>query len=87
MSQVRLLQKQLHDGHMDQVLGSQHLATPEHPYHSLLLRDLKTQVEALGSGDRGVASGSHGNQQPIYELYARTETAKFAHLSKASSTR
>ncbi|CAI8013138.1 Dynactin subunit 2 [Geodia barretti] len=45
--------------------------------------DLKSQVEAIGCGDRGVASGSHGNQ-PIYELYAKTETAKFSHLSKLS---
>ena len=44
-------------------------------------RDLKSQVETLGSADRGVASSSHSNQ-PIYELYAKTETAKFAHLSK-----
>lgn len=80
---VHLLQKQLHDVQMDQVLGSQHLTTPQHPYHSLLLRDLKSQVEELGSGDRGVASGSHGNQ-PIYELYARTESTKFSHLSKLS---
>jgi dynactin-2 len=80
---VQLLQKQLHEVQMDKVLGSQHLTTPHTPYHSLLLRDLKSQVEALGCGDRGVASGSHGNQ-PIYELYAKTETAKFAHLSKLS---
>lgn len=80
---VHLLQKQLHDAQMDQVLGSLHLTTSEHPYHSLLLRDLKTQVEALGSSDRGVVTGSPGNQ-PIYELYAKTETAKFSHLSKLS---
>jgi dynactin-2 len=80
---VHLLQKQLHDVQMDQVMGAQHLTTPHSPYHSLLLRDLKSQVDALGSGDRGVVSGSHGDQ-PIYELYARTETAKFAHLSKLS---
>ena len=49
------------------------------------LRDLKSQVEAIGCGDRGVASGSHSNQ-PIYELYAKTETAKFSHLSKVSGT-
>lgn len=84
---VQVLQKQLHQVQMDKVLGSQHLTTPHTPHHSLLLRDLKTQVTALtggtGGGDRGVASGSHGNQ-PIYELYAKTETAKFAHLSKLS---
>lgn len=80
---VQLLQRQLHDVQMDQVMGSQHLTSPQNPYHSLLLRDLKSQVEALGSADRGVASSSHSNQ-PIYELYAKTETAKFAHLSKLS---
>ena len=95
---------------MDQVLGTQHLTSPEHPpYHSLLLRyvlhhsshthytlspltlfytpshlslyrELKTQIEALGS-ERGVVSGSHDNR-PIYELYARTESTKFSHVSK-----
>ena len=48
------------------------------------LRDLKSQIEALGAGDGGVASGSHGNR-PMYELYAKTETAKFSHLSKVDT--
>ena len=57
------------------------MVTPEHPFQTVLLRNLKTQLEALKSCDM-----SHDTQQmrdqPMYEVYTRTEAAKFAHLSK-----
>ena len=69
------------------------MLSAEHPYHTVLLRDLKAQLEALKEGQSGGgARGGRGGKQPqgdkeqlpTYEIYARTEAAKFAHLSKVS---
>ena len=81
--QVQLIQKQLHDLQLDRTLGSQLMLSPEHPYHTVLLRDLKAQLEALKTQreDSG-REGKGTSQQPTYEIYARTEAAKFAHISK-----
>lgn len=59
------------------------MLSSEHPYHTVLLQDLKAQLAALKAAEDG------GKQQrdkdlPTYEVYARTEAAKFAHLSKVS---
>jgi hypothetical protein len=89
-SQVQLLQKQLHGLQLDRSLGSQLMLSPEHPYHTVLLRDLKAQLEALKEGQSREGGGRGGKQPqgnkelPTYEIYARTEAAKFAHLSKVS---
>ena len=64
------------------------MLSSEHPYHTVLLRDLKAQLEALKEqkseeGERG--KQPQGDKQlPTYEVYARTEAAKFAHLSKVN---
>ena len=52
----------------------------------MLLRDLKAQLEALKSGkeEAGKQGKAGTDQRPMYEIYARTEAAKFAHLSKVS---
>lgn len=81
--QVQLLQKQLHGLQLDRTLGTQLMLSSEHPYHTVLLRDLKTQLEALKS-QKEEPSRQGSDQQPTYEIYARTEAAKFAHLSKVS---
>lgn len=55
------------------------MVSPEHPYQAVLMRDLKAQVESLktlGSGETSTGG------QATYEVYTRTEAAKFAHLSK-----
>ena len=67
------------------------MLSAEHPYHTVLLRDLKAQLEALKEG-QSVEGGRGGKQPPqgskeqlpTYEIYARTESAKFAQLSKVS---
>lgn len=46
---------------------------------SLLLRDLKAQIEALKTVEDKT---TRQTDQPTYEVYTRTEAAKFAHLSK-----
>ncbi len=61
------------------------MVSGDHPYHALLMRDLKAQVEALkveGTGENPPGQG--GGQLPVYEVYTRTEAGKFAHLSKVS---
>ena len=89
------MQKQLHGLQLDRSLGSQLMLSAEHPYHTVLLRDLKAQLEALKEGQsvEGRGEGGRGGKQPpqgskdqlpTYEIYARTESAKFAHLSKVS---
>ena len=80
--QVELLQKQLHGLQLDRVLGSETTTGAEHPYQAILMRDLKTQVEALKVEDDGSRSSAGG--LPVYEVYTRTEAAKFAHFSKVS---
>ena len=45
----------------------------------LPLRDLKAQIEALKTVEDKT---THQTDQPTYEVYTRTEAAKFAHLSK-----
>ena len=75
-----MLQNQLDGLQLDRVLGTQLSISPDHPYQSLLLRDFKAQIEAVRLSDEK-ESGSDNNQ-PIYEVYTRTEAAKFAHLSK-----
>ena len=81
--QVQLLQKQLHGIQLDRALGTQLMLSSEHPYHTVLLRDLKAQLEALKT-QREETLRQATDQQPTYEIYARTEAAKFAHLSKVS---
>lgn len=83
-TQVQVLQKQLHGLQLDSVLGTDMMTSPEHPYQAVLMRDLKAQVHALkapGEGE-GQERGTTTGGQPLYEIYTRTETAKFAHLSK-----
>ena len=66
---------------MDRVLGTEMMVSPEHPYQAVLMRDLQAQVESLktqGSGEHPVG----GEGGALYEVYTRTEAAKFAHLSK-----
>lgn len=46
---------------------------------SLPLRDLKAQIEALKTVED---KPTRQTDQPTYEVYTRTEAAKFAHLSK-----
>lgn len=79
---VELLQKQLHGLQLDRILGTQFLASPEHPHQTVLLRDLQSQLEVLKS--RGEAGGQQTTDHPTYEVYTRSEAAKFAHLSKLS---
>ena len=80
-----MIQKQLHGLQLDRALGTQLMLSSDHPYHTVLLRDLKAQLEALKSQREDASrQGKEGGQQPTYEIYARTEAAKFAHLSKVS---
>ena len=61
------------------------MLSSEHPYHTVLLRDLKAQLDALKTQREETSrQGQATDQQPTYEIYARTEAAKFAHLSKVS---
>ena len=69
------------------------MLSAEHPYHTVLLRDLKAQLEAFKEGQSVEGGGGRGGKQPpqgtkdqlpTYEIYARTESAKFAQLSKVS---
>ena len=46
---------------------------------SLPPRDLKAQIEALKAVEDKTTQQT---DQPTYEVYTRTEAAKFAHLSK-----
>ena len=78
--QVQCLEKQLQGVQLDRVLGTEMLVSPEHPYQAVLMRDLKAQVESLKTQGSGETSTSGG--QATYEVYTRTEAAKFAHLSK-----
>lgn len=86
--QVKVLEKQLHGLQLDRVLGVDMLVTPEHPYQAVLMRDLKSQIQALktqGAEDGGTSAPSTTTAtggQATYEVYTRTEAAKFAHLSK-----
>ena len=57
------------------------MVSPEHPYQAVLMRDLKAQVEALKAVEAG-SPGAPGGGQAMYEVYTRTEAAKFTHLSK-----
>ena len=83
LPQVQLIQTQLHSLQLERVLGGRGLADPEHPQGTLLLRDVQSQLQALKtSGTSGGGGGGGGGGQPVYELYTRTEAAKFAHLSK-----
>lgn len=77
-----MLQKQLHSLQLDRVLGTDMLVSAEHPYQAVLMRDLKAQVESLKTS-RGSDGGGAGGQA-MYEVYTRTEAAKFSHLSKVS---
>ena len=52
----------------------------DHPYQAVLMRDIKTQVEALKTREAGEGGMVEG--RGMYEVYTRTEAAKFAHLSK-----
>ena len=68
---------------LDRVLCSETTTGAEHPYQAVLMRDLKAQVEALKiEGPEGEPSAAGG--QAVYEVFTRTEAAKFAHLSKVS---
>lgn len=78
---MQLLQKQLHGVNLDRVLGTEMMTSTEHPYQAVLMRDLKAQVESLKIQGSGSAESSDGGQA-MYEVYTRTEAAKFAHLSK-----
>ena len=61
------------------------MLSSEHPYHTVLLRDLKVQLEALKTHtEKGARQSQDSSDQPTYEIYTRTEAAKFAHLSKVS---
>ena len=83
VTQVQLLQKQLHGIQLDRALGTQLMLSSEHPYHTVLLRDLKAQLDSLkAQGEEPQRKGRGTDQQPTYEIYARTDAAKFAHLSK-----
>ena len=57
------------------------MLSSEHPYHTVLLRDLKAQLEGLKQQPR---APKEDGEKPTYEVYTRTEAAKFAHLSKVS---
>lgn len=50
---------------------------------SLPPRDLKAQIEALKAVEDKT---TRQTDQPTYEVYTRTEAAKFAHLSKVCSS-
>ena len=72
----------MHGLQLDRSLGTQLMLSSEHPYHTVLLRDLKAQLEAL-KGQK--EDGSRQDKElPTYEVYTRTEAAKFTHLSKVS---
>ena len=81
---MKVLQKQLHGLQLDRVLGVDMLVTPQHPYQAVLMRDLKAQIESLktqgGEGEGGASTVT--GDRATYEVYTRTEAAKFAHLSK-----
>ena len=47
--------------------------------YDVISRDLKSQIEALKS-----SKDPSQEKQPTYEVYTRTEAAKFAHLSKVT---
>jgi len=81
-----LLQKQLHNVQLDRVLGTEMMVSADHPYQAVLMRDLKAQVESLKAQE--AEPGDRGDRgQAVYEVYTRTEAAKFAHLSKVRPSR
>ena len=57
------------------------VVSSEHPYQAILMRDLKAQIESLKSQSTEATPTEGG---PIYEVYTKTEAAKFSHLSKVS---
>ncbi len=86
---MKVLQKQLHGLQLDRVLGVDMLVTPQHPYQAVLMRDLKAQIQALKiqgatDGESSAPPPASGGQA-TYEVYTRTEAAKFAHLSKVTT--
>ncbi len=72
--QLLLLQKQLDGLQLDRVLGTP--LSADQPHNTLLLRDLRAQIEAVKG------TGEQGTDHALYEVYTRSEAAKFAHLSK-----
>ncbi len=77
------LQKQMHGLQLDRIMGSKTTTGTEHPYHTLCLRSLKAQVKALQPGSHDEKSTTDDGKRAVYEVYTKTEAAKFAHLSKA----
>lgn len=76
------MQKQLHGLQLDRVLGTDMQVSAEHPYQAVLARDLTAQVQALRAQQEGEGEGGVAGGKGVYEVYTRTEAAKFAHLSK-----
>ena len=72
--QLQLLQKQLDGLQLDRVLGTP--LSADQPHNTLLLRDLWAQIEAVKG------TGEQGTDHALYEVYTRSEAAKFSHLSK-----
>ena len=60
------------------------LVTPQHPYQAVLMRDLKAQVQALKTqgGEGEITTPPTTGERATYEVFTRSEAAKFAHLSK-----
>ena len=80
--QALQLQKQMHGLQLDRIMGSKTTTGAEHPYHTLCLRSLESQVKALQAPAVSKKKTAEGNQAAIYEIYTKTEAAKFSHLSK-----
>ncbi|XP_064401564.1 dynactin subunit 2-like isoform X2 [Halichondria panicea] len=76
LQDLQLLQKQLDGLQLDRVLGTP--LSADQPHNTLLLRDLRAQIEAVKG------TGEQGTDHALYEVYTRSEAAKFAHLSKMS---
>ena len=79
---VQQLQKQLLGLQMDQSLSVPLVSSTQQSFQSMLLRDLKVQLEAMKT--QTAAPSTHHIGSSLYEVYTHTETEKFANLSKLS---
>lgn len=79
---VQQLQKQLLGLQIDQSLSVPLLTSAQQSFQSVLLRDLKVQLEGLKAQTATPSTERLGSS--LYEVYTPTETEKFANLSKLS---
>ncbi|EDO42225.1 predicted protein [Nematostella vectensis] len=82
--EVKILQQQLHDLHLEKVLGKKVLESSSSPQGGLSQR-LQTQLEAFKSHESIKAKPPSKSDFVTYELYYKPEHAKFNQVSQLSA--